>query len=276
MTGFLGPRATPGVEVVDQGVYRRTVEIDGVAGAIAVRPVADAPRLLLEVTLDRRTRVDQVVDRARRMFDLGADPLRVTSDLGRSPRLRPLIAARPGLRLPGAWDPFELAVRAVLGQQVTVRGATTLAGRLVQTFGRRIELAEAGLSRLFPRAEVLADADLSVIGLPRARAETVRALARAVSSGALALDAARGLDDAVTHLRTIPGVGAWTAHYVAMRALGQPDAWPVSDLGLRRALGRRGTMASAADVSRLGERWRPWRAYAAIWLWTGRSGPQGG
>ncbi len=209
-----------------------------------------------------------MVQRVRRLFDLDADPLRIATDLGRDPDLARLVAARPGVRVPGAWDPFELAVRAVLGQQVSVKGATTLAGRLVQTFGKPVETTGSqGLTHRFPRADELADADLSGIGLPRARAATVRALAGAVASGELSLEGPGSLD-AMEELRSIEGVGDWTAQYVAMRALNEPDAFPAGDLGLRRAVSHVDRIVTAAALARRAEAWRPWRAYAAMWLWT--------
>jgi len=265
LLGFLAPRATPGVEAVAGGVYRRTIGLGDAAGTIEVRAAAGEPHLVMRV---RRRRLPEVVERARRLFDLDADPVRIADHLARSPELAPLVARRPGLRVPGAWDAFELAVRAVLGQQVTVRGATTLAGRLVRAFGRPLDRAEDGLTHLFPRPEALADTDLASIGLPRARAATIRGLARAVARGELVLDASRGLEDAVARLAAVPGIGAWTAHYIAMRALGEPDAFPAADLGLRRALGNGAGPLAPARVAERAEAWRPWRAYAAMHLWT--------
>src|SRR5438445_281284 len=216
----------------------------------------------------------RIAERARRRFDLDADPVLIANHLARSPKLRPLVARRPGLRVPGAWDAFELAVRAVLGQQVTVRGATTLAGRLVRAFGTPLDQAGDGLTHLFPRPEALADTDLASIGLPRSRAATIRGLARAVARGEIALDAARGLEDAVARLAAVPGIGAWTAHYIAMRALGEPDAFPAADLGLRRALGNGAGPLAPARVAERAEAWRPWRAYAAMHLWAGLAGEE--
>lgn len=264
---FLAPRATPGVETVDARAYRRTIEVNGAPGTIDVRPSPTSSHLLLRVRVSSYDGVIHVVERVRRLFDLGADPSPITRQLERSLSLRPFVRAVPGLRIPGAWDGFELAVRAILGQQVTVRGATTLADRLVRRFGTAVDFDVAGLTHLFPRPEALADADLTVIGLPRARAATIRALASAVKRGALTFDAAGGLDDLVTRLCAIPGVGQWTAHYIAMRACGEPDAFPASDLGLRRALGNGRGPLSAAQVAELAEAWRPWRAYAAMYLW---------
>jgi AraC family transcriptional regulator of adaptative response / DNA-3-methyladenine glycosylase II len=208
VTGFLKARATPGVEAVQDDVYRRTILIEGMPGTIEVWPADNQPCLLMRVRLAGYEHLRHVVERVRRVFDLGADPLQITTHLRRSPVLRPLVDAHPGMRIPGAWEAFELAVRAVLGQQVTVRGATTLAGRLVQAFGTPIASGIAGLSHVFPQPEVLAEADLARIGLPRARAATIRALAAAVSLGGLSLDAALGLDDAVSRLRAVRGIGA--------------------------------------------------------------------
>jgi AraC family transcriptional regulator of adaptative response / DNA-3-methyladenine glycosylase II len=263
LTSFLALRATPGVECVDADVYRRTVEVNGIPGVIEIRPGGEA-HLTLRVQLASYDGLFDVTERARRLCDLGADPLRIAAHLRRSRSLRPFVDARPGLRVPGAWDAFELAVRAVLGQQVSVRGATTLAGRLVGRFGRPVRLNGDGrLTHVFPRPEVLADADLSSIGLPQARATTIRRLAAAVAGGALRLDASLGLEDAVARMCAIPGIGAWTAQYIAMRAPGEPDAFPASDLGLCRAVG-----VTPAALAQLAEAWRPWRAYAAMHLWT--------
>lgn len=289
MLRFLALRAIPGVEVVERDTYRRTVEVNGAPGLIEVWSDTDtessgghsglprpqnrrhAAHLLMRVELPRSDSLIDVVERARRVFDLGADPLRITEHLSQSPPLRPLLDTLPGLRVPGAWDTFELAVRAILGQQVTVQGATTLAGRLVEAFGARLQSSRDGLTHVFPRPEVLADADLAPIGLPRARAATIRALAASVARGALALDASQGLDDVVARLCAIPGMGPWTAHYIAMRALGEPDAFPSTDLGLRRALGNGAGPLPAPKLAQLAEAWRPWRAYAAMYLWVGQS-----
>src|SRR5207247_1171414 len=228
LLGFLAPRATPGVEAVAAGVYRRTIAIGDGAGTIEVRAAAGEPHLLMRVRLARPERLPQVVARARRFFHPDADAVPIADHLAASPELAPLVARRPGLRVPGAWDAFELAVRAVLGQQVTVRGATTLAGRLVRAAGTPLDRAEDGLTHLFPRPEALAHADLASVGVPRARAATIRALAGAVASGEVVLDASRGLEDAVARLAAVPGIGAWTAHYVAMPALGEPAALPAA------------------------------------------------
>jgi AraC family transcriptional regulator of adaptative response / DNA-3-methyladenine glycosylase II len=269
LLGFLAARAVPGVEAVDGLRYRRTLRLGAAAScAIAVEPLTTEPCLLLHIAPADGVSLLPVVEAARRFFDLGADPQRIAEHLAADSRLGPLVARRPGLRVPGAWDPFELAVRGILGQQVSVPGATTLAGRLSAAFGTRVDL-DARLTHLFPTPAELAEADVASIGVPRARAETIRGLARAVAGGALVLDAALGLDDAVARLRALPGIGEWTAQYVAMRGLGEPDAFPAGDLGVRKALGNGHGLPSEAAVSRAAEAWRPWRAYAVMHLWVG-------
>lgn len=268
MTGFLAPRALPGVESVSgDAVYRRTVRIEGFAGVLEVRRPDGADHLVLRAHLPRWEGLIHVVERVRRLFDLDADVPVITDTLRRDPMLRARVRARPGLRVPGAWDPFELAVRAVLGQQVSVRAATTLAGRIVERFGQPVPGLDAlGLTQLFPEPAALADADLRPAGLPAARAATVRELARRTLDGSLLLDGSRGLDRAVGDLCSVPGIGPWTAHYVAMRACGEPDAFPASDLGLRRALGN-GRPLTPREAEARSEPWRPWRAYGAVHLW---------
>jgi AraC family transcriptional regulator of adaptative response / DNA-3-methyladenine glycosylase II len=265
LLAFLGARAIPGVERVEPGSYARTVRLGGRAGRLTAVP-REAERVL-EVRLEPAPGADLMpaCERVSRLFDLGADPLAVASHLGRDPLLGPILRAHPGLRVPGAWDGFEVAVRAVLGQQVSVAAATTLAGRVAAAFGERVADGELGL--LFPTAEGLADADLSAIGMPASRARTLRELSRAVADGRIRFTTAAGLDDAMASLRAIPGIGPWTAAYIAMRALGEPDALPAGDLGLRRALARRGPLPSADQVEERAEAWRPWRAYATVALW---------
>jgi len=232
-----------------------------------------------------------ITERVRELFDLGADPVPIARQLGTDPQLALCVQTRPGLRLPGAWDRFELAIRAILGQQVSIKGATTLAGRLAQVFGEPLmdetlnsrERVRSGqpnsrpgqnspgkrpLTHLFPTPEALAEADLATIGLPRSRAETIRRLAMAVREGELELEAATGLDEAVERLTAVPGIGAWTAQYIAMRALREPDAFPASDLGLLRAVGSGSEPTNSRTLTRRAEAWRPWRAYAAMHIWT--------
>jgi AraC family transcriptional regulator of adaptative response / DNA-3-methyladenine glycosylase II len=269
MLAYLAPRAIPGVEVVRDGSYRRTVRVAKGAGWIEVGAARGEPALEVALHLPASAEWIVIVERLRRVFDLAADPEVIAGSLRGDPLLGPLVRRRPGLRIPGAWDPFELAVRAILGQQVTVRGATTLAGRLVERFGEEIAgTGDAGVGRLFPRPADLVRAPLEQIGLPAARAEALRSLAAVVASGRLLLAGGASLEEAVGRLTALPGIGAWTAHYVALRALGEPDAFPAGDLGLRRAAGKPGAPASAAALSARAEGWRPWRGYAALHLWT--------
>ena len=259
LLAFLAPRAIPGVEVVERGRYLRTLP----GGWLSVERASERA-LALSVHGVQPADLIGVAAQAARLFDTSADPARIAAHLAKDARLARLIKARPGLRVPGAWDGFELSVRAVLGQQVTVRGATTLAGRLVAQYGKAARGApDARLTHEFPAPDVVSDADLSRVGLPAARAATLRELASGVVSGAVSFDGARGLDEAVASLTMLPGIGPWTAHYVAMRAMGEPDAFPSSDLGLRRACG--GETARALEAR--AEAWRPFRAYAAMHLW---------
>ena len=246
MMRFLAPRAIPGVEQVTPERYSRTIRVDGGFGRIEVTQEPDANHLIARIESDRVRLLARIAARLRRMFDTAAPISDIESQLSTDPRLRPLIAAQTGLRVPGAWDDFELAVRAILGQQVTVKGATTLAGRIADRFG---ETTPYG--RVFPAAETLARADLAAIGLPRARAASIRAVAEAFASPTP--------PETVAELRKLPGIGDWTAQYVAMRAFNEPDAFPAGDLGLAHAAGR--------DVAKQAEAWRPWRAYAAMHLW---------
>jgi AraC family transcriptional regulator of adaptative response / DNA-3-methyladenine glycosylase II len=212
----------------------------------------------------------------RNLFDLTADPLPIATHFARDPQLGRVVRARPGRRIPGAWDGFELAVRAVLGQQVSVRAARTFAGRLAAAFGTPLGRAGEPLATVFPTAAALAQADLASIGLTRSRTATLRALAAATARGDIALDPTTDSHATREALLAIPGIGPWTVEYIALRALRDPDAFPVSDLGLRKAFarlaaGHRGDAARAVSAARLGEAseaWRPWRAYAAIHLWS--------
>lgn len=270
LVGFLGARAIPGVESADPGAYRRTVRAAGGHGLVEVLPVRGEPWLLARLRLPGTEGLSHFAERLRRLFDLGADPHAIATQLGADPRLAPRLAAMPGVRVPGAWDGFELAVRVILGQQVSVRAATQLAGRLVERYGEPLSLRAGlpagaeGLRFVFPTPEVLAAADLTDLGLPRARAAAITSLAARVARGEVALDASRGLEETVRALTCVPGIGEWTAQYIAMRALREPDAFPATDLGLRRALGG----VSGADLLTMAEAWRPWRAYAAMLLWT--------
>jgi AraC family transcriptional regulator of adaptative response / DNA-3-methyladenine glycosylase II len=272
LVGFLRLRATPGVEQVKDGAYhachayQRTISIGGVAGIIDVRPDNIEPVLAVRIELPSYQYLMKVVERVRRIFDLGADPLRIADDLSSDPKLKPLLERRPGLRVPGVWDGFELAVHAILGQQLTVGDSTTVAGRLVRTFGKTFQTSIQGLTHLFPTPEVLLDADLSKAGIRGGRAATLHALARAVCNGELTFAASMTLEEAISRICRIRGIRENTAQYIAMRALGEPDAFPFADPGLRSSLGNCANPNSSAEVLAIAERWRPWRAYAATHL----------
>ncbi len=265
---FLGPRAIPRVEEVSRDAYRRTIRVDGQAGLIEVRPVADRHCVRLEVRQAGPRALFGIAERIRRLFDLDADSSVIANHLERDPLLAPVVGRRPGLRVPGAWDGFELGVRAILGQQVSVKGATTLAGRIVEAYGDPLPAAAGdGLTHLFPTARRLARADLSRIGLPGARAGAINAFARACAEGRLGLESGRSFEEIAGRLTGLSGIGRWTAEYVALRALGDPDAFPSTDLGLVRAAGFDAGPRGARRLAERAEAWRPWRAYAAMYLW---------
>jgi AraC family transcriptional regulator of adaptative response / DNA-3-methyladenine glycosylase II len=267
MLEFLRLRAIPGVERVVGSCYSRTIRLDGRQGIVSVRPGADSA-LRATIRFPKLSALPGIIARLRRVFDLVADPGPISAHLAKDPALARLVAARPGLRVPGAWDGFELAIRAVLGQQVSVAAAVRLAGRLVATHGEPLAEPDRELTHVFPPAEVLARADLTTLGLPRSRAATLSAVAAAVVADPDVLCASRGLDLAIARLRSIPGVDEWTAHHIALRQLREPDAFPTGDVGLVRALAHlEGRRRSSRELAARAERWRPWRAYAAQHLW---------
>ncbi len=267
MLAFLAARAIAGMERVVGGVYARTVQIGAHTGLVQVRPTTD-DALLATVRFPRLSALPTIIARVRRVFDLAADPGPIGAHLSRDPRLAPLVAARPGLRAPGAWDGFELACRAVLGQQVSVTAAAKLAGRLVADLGDPILAAKEGLGRAFPRPETVAAADLSTLPMPKARSSALAAVAHALIADPHLFSGERDLAEAVAKLCAIKGVGEWTAQYIALRQIRLPDAFPASDVGLMRALeDDEGYRPSAVELLTMAEPWRPWRAYAAQHLW---------
>jgi len=263
---FLAPRATPGVETVDAGVYRRSIALDGMYGWLEVSHDEPNHSLAVKVYFPDPRSLFFICERVRTMFDLNADWLAIVSALRASPLLDGRVDAAPGLRVPGCWNSFELATRAIIGQQVSVKGATTLTGRLVREFGRSLSSVASpnGLSHLFPTPEVLAEANLTRAGLTTARAGTVRALAQAVCDRQISFEGVVNSDAFQEKLCKIPGIGKWTAQYVAMRTLGDPDAFPSTDLGLLRVTG----LNDFRELENHAEAWRPWRAYAAMYLWS--------
>ena len=259
MLAFLGKRAISGVEAVDGRRYRRTLRIGEAAGWIEVAPSPRRSALRVTTSPGLATVLPNVLARVKNLFDLACRPDEIAAALG------PLAAERPGLRLPGCVDGFEIAVRAILGQQVTVGAATTISGRFARAFGDPIETPRAGLDTLFPAPAAIAgldEADIARHGIIRSRARAIVALARALESGALRLDPAADVDATLGALAALPGVGPWTAQYIAMRALAWPDAFPHPDVAALNAMGLAGKRALAAA-----EAWRPWRGYAVIHLW---------
>jgi AraC family transcriptional regulator of adaptative response / DNA-3-methyladenine glycosylase II len=258
IAGFLSARATPGVERVDASGYHRTILARGFVGTISVAPMAGADALTVDVAIPDPALVPEIAERVARMFDVDTDPALVAKTLAGDRLLKRACAAHAGIRLPGAWDPFELAVRAILGQQISVRGATTIAGRVVAQWGEPID-EPVGLERLFPSPATLADAPLEKAGIIAARARTIRELARQVADRKVAFNVAADLEA----LLEIAGIGPWTVQYVAMRALKHADAFPSGDLVLRRMAGD----CTPRALDARSERWRPWRAYAVMLLW---------
>jgi AraC family transcriptional regulator of adaptative response / DNA-3-methyladenine glycosylase II len=261
LLGFLRARATPGVEQVDGVSYRRSIAVGGCAGRIVVRRAENANTLELEVRFPNPHALLHIVTRVRQIFDLAADPSVVSAQLRRDPLLARLLARHPGLRVPGAWDGFEVAVRAILGQQLSVAAATTVAGRLVSRLGTAPWPDSP--ERLFPSPAQLARSDLEREGVVPAGAEAIRELARRAESGSLQLNPGADTGAAAASLMAIPGVGAWTAQYIVMRACREPDAFPSGDPMLRRGAGTR----TVRELERRAEAWRPWRSYAALLLW---------
>lgn len=258
---FFEARATPGVEEVSDGRYRRTIHLGGGAGIVSVGMARTRRSLIVDVLGPPSRTPLAIAPSVRRVFDVDVDIAAVSAHLRVDALLGPAIARHPGLRVPGAWDGFELAVRAVLGQQVSVRAATTIAGRVAARFGTTIP-GNSSLTHLFPTPVQLAEAPLELAGVLPSRARTIRTLAQRVADGAIDFRAA---DTAATlaAVRQIPGIGPWTTAYIAMRACGDRDAFLTGDLVLRRAAGGLDTRA----LERRAERWRPWRAYAVMLLW---------
>ena len=271
---FLRTRSLPGVELVDEHGYMRVFGPADAPGWLRLSAWpeetghVDEHALKLELHSPQPAQLLPVVTRLRRMFDLDAEPQAIAATLGAGGVLKPLLRKRPGLRLPGGWDGFEIAVRAVLGQQVSVAAARTLATRIVQRYGEPLAVPLVpGLERLFPTPERLAEADLREIGVTTARAATIRGVAQALLDGRIDFRAEQPLDEFVARWVALPGIGEWTAHYMAMRALSHPDAFPAADLILRRVAAGDAPELSTKALAALAEAWRPWRAYAVMHLW---------
>lgn len=272
---FLSDRAIPGVERADARRYARTLAVDGARGVVIVTPRRDHA-LNVEIHLPKLQALPAVIARVRRVFDLSADPALIGAHLSQDPALAPLVAARPGLRAPGAWDGFELAVRAILGQQITVAAARGLAAKLVAAYGEPIDdpvAAGLGLTHVFPGPEPLVGHDIAALGMPRARGAALEALARTVAEDPAIFTPRSDLDSAIAALKALPGVGEWTAHYIALRELREPDAFPQADIGLMRAMADEAGVRPTPDQLLARSRpWSPWRAYAAQHLWAADPG----
>jgi AraC family transcriptional regulator, regulatory protein of adaptative response / DNA-3-methyladenine glycosylase II len=273
LVSYLAARAIPGVEHVSGDTYRRVIVVAGDPGLLELSRGGD-DHLVLVAHLPHWEPLVHLVARARRIANLDLDLEEPVAHLADDPIIGPLLSSRPGLRPPGTWDPFECGVRAIAGQQVSAAAANTITGRLVARYGVPVPgLGSLGLTHAFPPAEVLAVAKLGGLGLPRARQETIRSFARAVLDETVRLDGSVGLEELIASLTAIDGLGSWTANYLALR-LGEPDAFPATDLSLRRVLAGRAPQ-SRSLLARVAEGWRPWRALAATHLWANASAREG-
>ena len=271
LLSFLAARAVEGVEVIEGDRYRRTLVHDGALGSVEIAHVPRETSLLATIRFPSVRVLPGVIARIRRVFDLDVDVSAIARHLGQDPLLAPLVAERPGLRAAGAWDGFELAVRAVLGQQVSLAAARTLAGKLVRLCGTRCETADGrgeALTLAFPTPAEVHGAKLEKLGMPEARRRALRAVAAAALDDPELFEPRASVEETVARLLDVPGLGPWSAHYIALRAAREPDAFPASDLGLLRGATRRGgRRPTARELERRSERWRPFRAYAAEQLW---------
>ena len=269
LIAVLKRNATPGVELVSDTSYNRTIEVGGAQGFFSVRPDLTECRLIVHLELSGYAGLAEIVERIRRLFDLRADPVRIASHLSQDPRLRQSLQLHPGLRVPGAWDQFEGTALAVLGQNLTSAAPKKVMERLVKMFGRPIDTGIRGLDYLFPRPEVLAAAELSKTGMANASAAALRRLSASTAQTKLKLATSRTLDDTVSQVRAASELEESAAHYVAMSAFGEPDAFPFGERALRRRLAGTESPLSPKEALVAAERWRPWRAYAAMHLVTG-------
>jgi AraC family transcriptional regulator of adaptative response / DNA-3-methyladenine glycosylase II len=271
LTAFLAARAIRGVERVNGSGYARVLRLSSGPSVLRTSTRTRDGALALQLPGASAAERRAASAHARRVFDLDADPSAIARVLRRSPLLRPLVDRRPGLRIPGAWDAFECAVRAVLGQQVSVAAGLTFVSRVVARCGSPLDAPRDGLTHAFPTADAVAAADLSGLGLTAARAASLRALARAASDGRVRFGAPP--DEVREALVSLPGIGPWTAEYVALRGIGDRDAFPAGDLVLRRVAAGAGAPLAARELAALAEAWRPFRGYAVLYLWDRASSP---
>lgn len=278
---FLGSRAVAGLEGCDGGTYRRSLRLPGGTATVALTPRDDHVECAVRLAGpgpggpgpgdpgDSAPALDAAVERCRRIFDLDADVSAIAAHLGPDPLLAPAVRVNPGLRVPSHVDGFEVLVRAIVGQQVSVAGARTVLGRLAAALGEPLPHPDGPVTTGFPRPEALATAPDDLFPMPRSRADTLRRVADAVASGELVVDRSVDRAELRSQLLAMPGVGPWTVAYVELRALGDPDVFLPTDLGVRRALEAHGLPGDPKSAAALAERWRPWRSYALLHLWTG-------
>jgi AraC family transcriptional regulator, regulatory protein of adaptative response / DNA-3-methyladenine glycosylase II len=265
LLSFLGARAVPGIEETRDGTYVRSVRQPSGVALVTMSPRSD--HVMVRVSSEGSPDLDDVRDHVRRAFDLDADAATIDTALAADPTMTPLVARIPGIRVPGTFDGFELVVRAIFGQQVSVAGARTSLGRLVSAAGTPLESPSGGITHLFPTAERVAELPPKAFGMPRARAETIRRVARLVADGELDLSGEAPPEETRRRLADVPGIGPWTLAYVSMRALRDPDAFLASDLGVRKGFETLGLASTQTAMLARAERWRPWRAYAVMHLW---------
>ncbi len=268
LLSFFEARAVPGIEEVRDGTYRRSVRaVSGSPAVIALTPDPKGEHVTFEISRDGPSDTAELVQHARRAFDLDADPLAIDAKLAEDPTLAPLVARRPGIRVPGTFDGFELVVRAIFGQQVSVAGARTSLGRLVESTGTKLQPANGGITHVFPTADQVAELPPEAFGMPRERAMTIRRVAELVALNQLDLSAGASAEEALRVLGQVRGIGPWTLAYVAMRGLRDPDTFMAGDLGVRKGFEALGLPATPKELLQRAERWRPWRAYAVMHLW---------
>ena len=267
MLAFLEFRHIPGVEHVTENSYARTICIDGVVGDFKVYFSETAAELKLEINFPQSKALYNIVDRVRSLFDLRADSESIEAFFKQDAILKSIVKKHSGLRVPGCWDGFEVSVRAILGQQVTVAAATTLAGRVAKEFGAEYTGRNEQLTRVFPTARVVAQADLNGMGIVGARIDAIKAVAKMVASEELVINCTTPTNEFVEKICSIKGVGQWTAYYIAMRALADPNAFPYGDLILCRAATKPGEALTPKQLLGVSLVWQPWRAYAVIFLW---------
>ena len=265
---YFRTRALRNVELVSDHRYQRSFELNGRGGYLIVEHLPDQSAFRVDIVYPELSALAVIVSRVRQMLDLDCNMQSINQSLKQDGRLLGPVRENPGIRIPGCWDPFELAIRAILGQQVSVEGGTTLASRLVRKLGRPLAGAPEGLSLLFPRPEDIAAADLSDIGIPRSRQELLKSFSARAMKDPDFLRRPAQLEDVVQNLCALKGIGPWTANYIAMRGLREPDAFPVNDLGLIKALGLEQNSKSSLGMLQIAEKWRPFRGYATMYLWS--------